>query len=338
MANLSQAMATSALSKLNKNKIFSLLKNDENKAQFRSQTSPGAACVLMALPTDKQFKLSSQEFALLMSTRTFAFQPDPIGYPSPTQYPLLSANQLSFECPFCRFNGGTLTYEHILVCPGRGANIIRHNEIIYIFLQLLNFAGVQHTVREPKNISIGTNKRTDILTSHNQMRRRYDLAVISPNVPSNCKKAALEPFHAANTKFKEKIAKHFRAYAAEDADFAPLIIESTGAIHPRMMREIQALVTLSDQSQPIHHSFTIRNSFQYWTHYIAIAAARATMRKQVEARKHAYIKVARLLNDYRLHSIHAQSVPLPLLLSNQHTAAHHSSTDQSDSLAHNAPT
>ena len=307
MDNLSQAMASTALSRNNKKKIFSLLQNDENKAQFRSQTSAGAACVFMALPTDKQFTLSTDEFSMLISTRIFAF-PDPIGYPHPSQYPLLSTQQLTFECPFCRFRGGTLTYEHILVCPGSGGNIKRHNEGIVIFQQLLDFAGVHHSLREPKSISQGTRRRTDIITSHNQMRRGYDWAVISPNVPTYCKKAALEALHAADSKYKEKLDKHFQAYALENADFVPLILESTGAFHPRTLREIQALVTLSDQQQPVHHSFTIRNSFQFWTHTISIAAVRATMRKQIDARSYARHKVAHILKDNQLPINYAHPV------------------------------
>ena len=148
----------------------------------------------------------------------------------------------------------------------------------------------------------------------------------------------MEAFHAADSKYKEKITKHFAAYALENADFVPLIIESAGAIHPRMIREIQSLVTLSDQRQPIHHSFTIRNSFQYWTHYISISAVRGTMGKLIEARKNAQSKVTRLLNDNLLHSIHAQSIPPPFLLFNQHTAAHHPSTEQFNSLVQNTST
>ena len=333
MDNLSQAMASSALSRLNKNKIFSLLHKVEDKAQFRSQTSTGAACVFMALPTDKQFLLSSDEFSLLMSIRTFASQPDPVGYPSPTQFPALSAHQLTFECPFCKFDTGTLSYEHILVCPGGRGNIMRHNQSIYIFQKLLDFAGVQHSIREPQCISSGTRKRADILISHNQERRGYDLAVISPNVPSYCTKAALEAFHAADSKFKEKLSKHFAAFALENADFVPLIIESTGAIHPRMIREIHSLVTLSDQRQPPHHSFNIRNSLQFWTHYISIAAVKGTMAKQIEARKFARRKVGQLLKNCNPLSSQAQLVLPSIISSNQflHNIAQHSSTQAATS-------
>ena len=149
-------------------------------------------------------------------------------------------------------------------------------------------------------------------------QRGYDWAGISPKRTHILQtlKAALEAFHAADTKYKEKISKHFKAYALENADFAPLILESTGAIHPRTICEIQALVTLNDQHHPIQHSFTIRGSFQYWTHSLSIAAVRATMRKQADALKYARIKVARLLNDRQLSSNHAQPIPPPLILSN----------------------
>ena len=211
---------------------------------------------------------------------------------------------------------------------------MRHNQTIYIFQKLLNFAGVQHSIREPQCISSGTRKRADILISHNQERRGYDLAVISPNFPSYCTKAALEAFHAADSKFKEKLSKHFVTFALENSDFVPLIIESTGAIHPRMIREIQSLVTLSDQRQPPHHSFNIRNSLQFWTHYISIAAVKGTMAKQIEARKIAWNKVATLLKFYQPLSTHAQPVLMTVTPSYQirHNIAQHSSAQATTCL------
>ena len=113
--NLSQSMASTALSKHNTDKKFALLDNDLDKAQFRSQMNQGAACALMAPPTDNTFILTPEEFATLLSTRVFARRPDPIGYPTPEQYPTLFAQQSSFRCPFCSFRTAFLTYEHILV-------------------------------------------------------------------------------------------------------------------------------------------------------------------------------------------------------------------------------
>ena len=287
--NLSQSMASTALSKYNTDKIMALLDNDLDKSHFRSQMSQGAACVLMAPPTDNAFILTPAEFATLLSTRVFARRPDPIGYPTPEQYPTLFAQQSSFRCPFCSFKTAFLTYEHILVCPGGGSNIMRHNEGISLFRNLLTTVGVSHTLREPKSINHGTNKRTDVITFHNQQRRGYDWAVVSPNVPSYCRKASYEPFYAAQSKFQEKINKHFDAYQSESADFVPLILESTGAMHPRMVQEIRALVMLNNNnSHPIHHAYNISSAFQYWCHSFSIAAVRATMRKQVTACNRAH--------------------------------------------------
>ena len=98
--------------------------------------------------------------------------------------------------------------------------------------------------------------------------------------------------------------------------FPRVIIESTGAIHPRMIREIQSLVTLSDQRQPIHHSFTIRNSFQYWTHYISISAVRGTMGKLIEARKNAQSILVFLMIIYFTLFMHSQSPRLFYFLIN----------------------
>jgi hypothetical protein len=92
------------------------------------------------------------------------------------------------------------------------------------------------------------------------------------------------------------IIKIERPYAAENADFIPLILESTDAFHPRTLSEIGALISLGGQTpHPIHHAFNIQNSYQFWTHTISIAAARATMQKQLLARSKAYKLVAQLL-------------------------------------------
>ncbi len=50
------------------------------------------------------------------------------------------------------------------------------------------------------------------------------------------------------------------------------------------------------------------------------------------------VKVHCLLNNYRIQSIHAQSVPPPLTISNQQTAVYHPSTEQSYSLVQNTST
>ena len=134
------------------------------------------------------------------------------------------------------------------------------------------------------------------MTSHINAQRGYDLAIISPNVPSYSHRASKEQFYAAQSKFNEKIAKHQAAYNMENADFVPLILESTGAIHPRTLSEIRALVSLGGQTpHPIHHAFNIQDAFQYWTHTISIAAVRATMHKQILARSKAYKLVTQLL-------------------------------------------
>ena len=250
----------------------------------------------MTPPTDKPFYLSSEEFSTLINTRIFGTSPDPIGYPTPNQYPTLSAEALTFDCPFCKFKNGSLTYQHILVCPGGGGNIKRHNECIYLFQQLLTIAGIPHTIREPKNINTSTRKRVDIITSHINAQRGYDLAIVSPNVPTYCHRASKEQFYAAQSKFNEKITKHQPAYTAENADFIPLILESTGAIHPRTLSEIGALISLAGQTpHPTHHAFNIQDNYQYWTHTISIAAVRATINKQIIARSKAHNLVQQLL-------------------------------------------
>ena len=175
--------------------------------------------------------------------------------------------------------------------------IKRHNECIYLFQQLLTIAGIPHSIREPKSINDSTRKRVDIMTSHMNAQRGYDLAIVSPNVPSYSHRASKEQFFAAQSKYNDKISKHHAAYAAENADFVPLILESTGAIHPRTLSEIGALVSLVGQTpHPIHHAFNIQDAYQYWTHTISIAAVRATMHKQILARYKAHKLVAQLLN------------------------------------------
>ena len=165
-----------------------------------------------------------------------------------------------------------------------------------MFQQLLTIAAIPHSVREPKSINDSTRKRTDILATHINAQRGYDLAIVSPNVLTYCHRASKEQFYAAQSKYNEKITKHRAVYAAENADFVPLILESTGAIHPRTLREIGALVSLGGQSpHPIHHAINIQNAYQYWTHTISIAAVRATMHKQILARSKAYKLVAQLL-------------------------------------------
>jgi len=100
---------------------------------------------------------------------------------------------------------------------------------------LLTIASIPHSIREPKSINNSTRKRVDIMTSRINAQRGYDLAIVSPNVPSYSHRASKKQFYAAQSKFNEKIAKHQAAYNIENADFVPLILESTGAIHPRIL-------------------------------------------------------------------------------------------------------
>ena len=82
----------------------------------------------------------------------------------------------------------------------------------------------------------------------------------------------------------------------KNADFVPLILESTGAIHPRTLSEIGALISLAGQTpHPTHHAFNIQDNYQFWTHTISIAAVRATIKKQIIARSKAHNLVQQLL-------------------------------------------
>ena len=124
----------------------------------------------------------------------------------------------------------------------------------------------------------------------------YDLAIVSPNVPTYCHRASKEQFYAAQSKYNEKITKHEAAYTAENADFVPLILESTGLNYPRTLSEIGALISLAGQTpHPTHHAFNIQDNYQFWTHTISIAAVRATINKQIIARSKAHNLVQQLL-------------------------------------------
>ena len=98
-------------------------------------------------------------------------------------------------------------------------------------------------------------------------------------------------------------------YTSEEADFVPLILESTRAIHPRTIREIQAQVTLSDQHHPIHHSFTIR--VQYWTHALSIAAVRSLCASKLTLANMYALKLLIPFTIFNYHPFtHSQSLRL----------------------------
>ena len=298
---INQAMASTALSVKNKEFINSRLTNDLDKAQFLSQQAPGAACALVAPPTIPAFTFTSEEFAALLNTRLFSRQPDPIGFPMPSQYQQLDGHKFEdvFRCCFCKHQGATLSYEHILVCPGGGGNIKRHDECAYIFMQLLKAAGIYNVIREPKPVSGGTQKKADILAYFQFcLKRAYDWAVISPNVPTYAAQAATLQLYAACTKFDDKNKKHGPAHFKVHIDFVAMIMESTGAFHGRALREIEALVTMAGSNAcPTHNAPNITDAFQYWVHVISIAAVRATMRKLVTARTAARRNISRHLQQ-----------------------------------------
>ena len=303
MAPINQAMATTAISAQNKVLIDSALTNDLDRAQFLSQQAVGAACVFMAPPTIAEFSMPSDEFAALLAVRTFS-RLDPLGFPIPSDYPQLQGHPFEniFKCPFCKHQGATLSYEHILVCPGGSENIARHNECSDLFIKLLNLAGIYNTIREPSSVSAGTKKRTDILAWLNAlMQRAYDFAVVSPNVPTYALTAARKQLHAASSKFTTKMGKHGPAHKAAipPIDFCPMVLESTGAFHGRALLEIEALVARAGpEAFPPHNAPGITDAFQYWVHVISIAAVRATMRKLVLARQRARRDIANYIKQH----------------------------------------
>ena len=58
---------------------------------------------------------------------------------------------------------------------------------------------------------------------------------LTASLASHCSGAAKYALHAADYKFRRKREKHGEAYEREKADFVPIVLESTGAFHPRSL-------------------------------------------------------------------------------------------------------
>ena len=296
-----QSSTTEKIAKDATSTIYHLLRTNQDRAGFLSQSSPGAACALMALPTDDVFKISPKAFSMLLRMKLF-LSDNPCNLLTPLNYPSILLQDPYFRCPFCKHFNAKLCLSHILICPGRGLNIARHNKVTELFLKLLHKSGFQYAIHEPPPISNLTNKRTDIELRSLINNKAYDIAIPSPQATIYVEKAALRALHTAITKNEEKEKKHQEQHEVANCEYISIILESTsGAFLPRTLEEIAALTAIHPSNHhPPHNSFTVTDSFSYWTHAIAIAVVSSTMENLLDARRRS----AELL--YKVYGPHTQ--------------------------------
>ena len=163
---------------------------------------------------------------------------------------------------------------------------------------LLIMAGIMHSYQEPGPV-LGTTHRTDHEFHFDNQDKAYDLAITTPQAKANLPNSARKQLYAAQKKFEFKMGHHGAAHRENTTQFLPLIMEMTGAFHPGMLKEIEALVSMKEAHQhPAHSCWTISDSYQYWTHRISMKVVRDTMNTLLRMR----VKTRRLLEGEEMRA------------------------------------
>ena len=249
--------------------------------------APGAACVFNAPPTDREFEIPTEEWNLLMRMRLHVFL-DPLFLPKPSMFQLieLGEGQLDeFECRLCNHRGAGVNYVHLLTCPGGGGTIRRHDDVANTWAALLTTSGIIYNYQEPRPVP-GTTHRTDHEFHFDNQDKAYDLAVTTSQAKTNLPYSARKQLYAAQKRFEFKMGHHGAAHMDNTIQFLPLIMEMTGAFHPEMLKEIEALVSMKEaHHHPVHSCWTISDSYQYWTHLISMKVVRDSMNTLLRMRR-----------------------------------------------------
>ena len=163
---------------------------------------------------------------------------------------------------------------------------------------LLTMSGIVYNYQEPRPVE-GTTHRTDHEFHMEDQGKAYDLAITASQAKSYLPNSARKQLYAAQKRFEFKMGHHGAAHRANTMQFLPLIMEMTGAFHPGMLKEIEALVSMKEAHQhPAHSCWTISDSYQYWTHRISMKVVRDTMNTLLRMR----VKTRRLLEGEEMRA------------------------------------
>ena len=150
--------------------------------------------------------------------------------------------------------GATFNVAHALTCMTGGYRGPMHNDVQYVFYDVLKQAGYKDVAWEPelqtlegetfkyKSANTTEEARSDVsaLGFYSRLRRAFfDITAFSPFAPSNKGKSLKSCFEMHEKRKRREYSERIRN--VEHGDFAPLVVSTTGGIGPHGSEVIKRL-------------------------------------------------------------------------------------------------
>ena len=243
----------------------------EHLQWLTSKSTYGANRWLYVVPAAPEFVMSSMDFVDALRYH-LGLGPRAISNREALSGKLCACGRFVFDPqsdPFSHFL-------HLEMCAKLGGRTRRHDSLVSLFARFCEACGHAAQV-EPKSLfvdvlgSIKSQKRGDALVPDlvNGLPTLTDVSITNPCQSRELTSTSLKPFHAANTRFRQKESKYRTLCNQAGLQFLPLIFESTGAIHPRVIEVIADLsAAYKDQYDAPH--WTSRTPEDYWLNRFSV--------------------------------------------------------------------
>ena len=255
-------------------KVFHKLPSTKQSILRSTQRSESGA-FLTALPKDELTRMNSEQFRVACRSRLCA------------PHPFIKPHD---RCQFCHeYPTIGTTGEHFLTCKFGNQNHEKHNAIRDTIIKLCGSVGIA-TVKEPTGLFSDTDSqiRPDILVYHPNLDSKecndnrdilLDISITNPCVKSNIALKSHEvQLASANHTFNIKNKKYKGHAVANDYNFIPMILESSGAWHPSFMSFFNAVVRKDSETRQI--PFSVLST--YWTQRISCILQKGQAQQIIE--------------------------------------------------------
>lgn len=245
----------------------SRLSSPADRAQYLSKTSKGASAFLQACPTDRSLTIANDDMRLAIRVWL--------------RLPLLPVFSVLDNIPCSCKPNVTLDESHIFNCNAEAARDIRHNVITYTFQEMLQQTQLNPVHLEPRaSHATSDMHRFDLAVAGfdgSSTDLKIDISIRNPLAKHSIARASTTRLSAANEGVKEKHVKYDKYLSPRDW-FAPLAIETFGALHPNVFKVLSAASSRVANVAPDSASFTAPTFSSYWLQRLSCSLWRENSR------------------------------------------------------------
>ena len=213
-----QHTLSKALAEAEAQALHAALGNKAEQAKYLSFCGPGAAAVLAAIPSDPGLRLGNADMRMVIQER--------LGLPWDVDR--------EWEGALCACRGAHPAIgSHYEVCGLEAAKFMVHDPACELMRECGRATGLKIPVKEPRGLPGAGQGGGDLLVRGGGAEMAdavWDLTFPTVGCASVLPQAADIGLFAAQTAEQAKCAKHGPAAAANNLDFVPVAIETTGSV------------------------------------------------------------------------------------------------------------